>query len=240
MKPYFLLHLMCYIAHQWFIWTTRNLSLRIYFYIAPRRSQKIRIIVFTFVTGVKQTSWCLLRPWFKHSGDKACDMLTCLVTSVTEMWREQATGRLLLPSQGSEQGDQAPGDHDSVRSEKAGVGWIKSQEAERASPSFLLFICFLCFLQSLPWGLSAGWGVQGTIEMAWGQVRGPAWYRGQWHIQSDTKLFISVSYGKSWMMVRTLISGGRTRSWMIPFVVKNILNYIIAYTIKQLYFWTYY
>ena len=30
--------------------------------------------------------------------------------------------------------------------------------------------------------------------------------------------------------------GGRTRSWMIPFVVKNIFNYIIAYKIKQFYF----
>ena len=50
---------MCYIAHQWFIWTTRNLSFRIYFYIAPRRSQKITIIFFTFVTGLELTSLVL-------------------------------------------------------------------------------------------------------------------------------------------------------------------------------------
>ena len=64
-KHYFLLHLICFIAHQWFIWTTRHLCFRIYFYIAPRRSQKITMIFFTFVTGVKHTSWCLLRPWSK-------------------------------------------------------------------------------------------------------------------------------------------------------------------------------
>ena len=64
LKHCFLLHLMCYIAHQWFIQTTRNLCLRIFFYIAPRRSQKISIIFFTFVTGMKHTSWSLLRPWF--------------------------------------------------------------------------------------------------------------------------------------------------------------------------------
>ena len=40
------------------------------------------------------------------------------------------TGRRLLPSQGREQGDQVPGDHDNVRSENAGVGGIKSQEGE--------------------------------------------------------------------------------------------------------------
>ena len=66
-EPYFLLHLMCYIAPQWFVWTTRNLSFRIYYYIAPRRSKKITIIFFNFVTGVKQTSWCLLRPWFTQT-----------------------------------------------------------------------------------------------------------------------------------------------------------------------------
>ena len=43
-KPYFLLHVICYIAPQWFIWTTRNLCFRIYFYIAPKRSQKITIL----------------------------------------------------------------------------------------------------------------------------------------------------------------------------------------------------
>ena len=51
LKPYFLLHLLCYTAHQWFIWTTRNLSFRIYFYIAPRRSQKIGITFFHFRHG---------------------------------------------------------------------------------------------------------------------------------------------------------------------------------------------
>ena len=35
LKPFFHLHLMCYIAHQWFIWTTRNLYFRVYVYIAP-------------------------------------------------------------------------------------------------------------------------------------------------------------------------------------------------------------
>ena len=51
LKHYFLLHLMCYIAPQWFIWTTLNLCFRIYFYIAPRRSQNITISIrFTFVT----------------------------------------------------------------------------------------------------------------------------------------------------------------------------------------------
>ena len=63
-KHYFLLHLICYLAPQWFLWTTRNLCFRIYFYIAPKRSQKITIIFFTFVTGVKHTSCCLLRPWY--------------------------------------------------------------------------------------------------------------------------------------------------------------------------------
>ena len=57
---------MCYIAHQWFIWTTRNLSVRIYFYIAPRRSKNMTIIFFTFVTGMKYTFWCLLRPWLNN------------------------------------------------------------------------------------------------------------------------------------------------------------------------------
>ena len=64
LKHYFLLHWMCYIAHQYFIWTTRNLSFRIYFCIAPKRSQKITINFSTFVTGVKHISWCLLRPWY--------------------------------------------------------------------------------------------------------------------------------------------------------------------------------
>ena len=50
-KHYFLLHSICYIAHQWFIWTTRNLCFRMYFYNAPRRSQKITMLFFTFVTG---------------------------------------------------------------------------------------------------------------------------------------------------------------------------------------------
>ena len=65
LKHYFLLHLICYIAHRWFIWTTLNLFFRIYFFIAPRRSQKITIIFFTSVTGVKHTYWCLLRPWYR-------------------------------------------------------------------------------------------------------------------------------------------------------------------------------
>ena len=47
----FFLHLTCYIAHQWFTWTTRNLSFRIYFYIATRRSLKIRIIFSLFSRG---------------------------------------------------------------------------------------------------------------------------------------------------------------------------------------------
>ena len=29
------------------------------------------------------------------------------------------------------------------------------------------------------------------------------------------------------------VVGGRTNSWIIPFIVKNIFNYIIAYKIKQ-------
>ena len=65
-KHYFLLHLICYLAPQWFLWTTRNLCFSIYFYIAPKRSQKITIIFFIFVTGVKHTSWCLLRPWYMY------------------------------------------------------------------------------------------------------------------------------------------------------------------------------
>ena len=36
LKTSFLLHLMRYISHQWFILTTRNLSFMIYFYIVPR------------------------------------------------------------------------------------------------------------------------------------------------------------------------------------------------------------
>ena len=43
LKPFPPLHWMCYIAQQWFIYTTLNLSFRIYFYIATRRSQKIII-----------------------------------------------------------------------------------------------------------------------------------------------------------------------------------------------------
>ena len=31
-------------------------------------------------------------------------------------------------------------------------------------------------------------------------------------------------------------AGGRTNSWIIPFLVKNISNYIIAYKIKQYHF----
>ena len=30
-----------------------------------KKVEKITIIFFTFVTGVKHTSWCLLRPWYK-------------------------------------------------------------------------------------------------------------------------------------------------------------------------------
>ena len=67
LKPYFLFHLKCYIAHQKFIWTTRNLSFRNYFYIGPKRLQKITINFSTFVKGVKHNSWCLLRPWLKLS-----------------------------------------------------------------------------------------------------------------------------------------------------------------------------
>ena len=65
---------MCYIAHQWFIWTTQNLCLSIYFYIAPRRSKKISIIFFTFVTGVKHASWCLLRPWLREFFASSCSI----------------------------------------------------------------------------------------------------------------------------------------------------------------------
>ena len=34
-------------------------------FIAPTSSQKSTIRFSTFVTGLKPTSWCLLRPWFK-------------------------------------------------------------------------------------------------------------------------------------------------------------------------------
>ena len=50
-KHNFWLHLMCYVPHKWFLWTTHNLSFRIYFYIAPRRSQKTTIIFFHFRLG---------------------------------------------------------------------------------------------------------------------------------------------------------------------------------------------
>ena len=51
-KHFFLLFLMCYIAHQLFIWTTTNLSFRIYFYIAPKRLQKSQLI-FPLLSRVK-------------------------------------------------------------------------------------------------------------------------------------------------------------------------------------------
>ena len=35
------------------------------FFIALKRSQKTTINFGIFVTGVKHTSWCLLRPWFR-------------------------------------------------------------------------------------------------------------------------------------------------------------------------------
>ena len=55
---------MSYIAHQFFIWSVWYLSFRIYFFIAPTRSQETIINFGTFVTGVKPTSWWLLRPWY--------------------------------------------------------------------------------------------------------------------------------------------------------------------------------
>ena len=42
LKHYFLLHLICDIPHQWFIWTARNLCFRIYFILnqeGPKKSQ---------------------------------------------------------------------------------------------------------------------------------------------------------------------------------------------------------
>ena len=64
LKLNFFLYLMCYIAHQWFIWTTRNLPFRIYYLYCTKKVPENHNIFFTFVTGVKHTSWCLLRPWF--------------------------------------------------------------------------------------------------------------------------------------------------------------------------------
>ena len=51
LKHYFLLQLMCYLANEWFLWTNWSLSFMIFFYIPPRRSKKITIIFFTFVTS---------------------------------------------------------------------------------------------------------------------------------------------------------------------------------------------
>ena len=39
-------------------------------FIAPRKSQKNTKTCVTFVTGVKPTSWCLLRPWYKGLATK--------------------------------------------------------------------------------------------------------------------------------------------------------------------------
>ena len=50
LKHFFLLYLICYIAQNYFIWTTRNLCLRIYFYIAPIRSQKILMVFFSLLS----------------------------------------------------------------------------------------------------------------------------------------------------------------------------------------------
>ena len=44
--------------------------------MAPKRSQKITINFSTFVTGVKHTSWCLLRP---SSTALQCTVLYCSV-----------------------------------------------------------------------------------------------------------------------------------------------------------------
>ena len=51
---------MSYIAHQYFIWTMWSLSIRIFLFIAQRRSQKTKINFVIFVRGVKPTSWCFL------------------------------------------------------------------------------------------------------------------------------------------------------------------------------------
>ena len=62
----FLIHLLhCTpIVHK----THKKPFFQIYIFIAPRRSQKTTINVFTFVTGVEPTSWCLLRLWYMCLG----------------------------------------------------------------------------------------------------------------------------------------------------------------------------
>ena len=62
-------------CHFLFIWWAKLLNFVLYdppgiylsgsiFFIAPTRSKKTTIILGTFVTGVKPTSWCLPRTWF--------------------------------------------------------------------------------------------------------------------------------------------------------------------------------
>ena len=60
------------VTFKFIFFSTWNIRLRIYLFIAPRRSQKTKIIFFTFVTGVELTFLCLLRPWFIGSSELIC------------------------------------------------------------------------------------------------------------------------------------------------------------------------
>ena len=85
LKHYFILHLICYIGHQWFDEPQQNLCFRINFYTARRRSQKITMI---FFTEVKHTSWCLLRPWYNEiSGYQ----FNCCLPSMRSVFRASLT-----------------------------------------------------------------------------------------------------------------------------------------------------
>ena len=54
---------MSFIAHQYSLRNTWHIYFRIYLFIATRRYQKTKNTLFPFVTGVKPTSWFILRPW---------------------------------------------------------------------------------------------------------------------------------------------------------------------------------
>ena len=96
---------MCYIAHQWFILTIWNLSFRIYFYIAPGRSQKITIIVFTFVTELKHTSWCLAQTLMYRSHKIMWEKngLLCSFCVISIVWHQDQLTLISVPCENIEQ-----------------------------------------------------------------------------------------------------------------------------------------
>ena len=61
------------------------LTFRIYVFIAPTRSQKTTMYFGTFVTGVKPTSWCLLRPWYNQKVRNAKCKNVIVITVVPDI-----------------------------------------------------------------------------------------------------------------------------------------------------------